>query len=73
MRRTLYSRVAFIMFKNLLSQWRDFSLVKAVGVDNKDSMYHVSKKKTLIFLFFDHYHKSPMHRYQLLKRVEPRL
>ena len=51
MRRTLYSRVAFIMFKNLLSQWRDFSLVKAVGVDNKDSMYHVSKKKLSSFLF----------------------
>lgn len=45
MRRMLYSRVAFIMFKTLLSQWQDFSLVKAVGVDNKGVMCHVSKKK----------------------------
>ena len=41
MRRTLYSRVAFIMFKSLLSQWRDCLLPKAVGVD-KDIMCHVS-------------------------------
>ena len=49
MRRTLYFRVAFIMFKSLLSQWRDCSLLKAVGVD-KGSMCHVSKK--FIFFFF---------------------
>jgi hypothetical protein len=41
MRRTLYSRVAFTMFKSLLSLWQDCSLLKAVEVD-KDLMCHVS-------------------------------
>ena len=59
MRRTLYSRVAFIMFKNLLSQWRDCLLLKAVGVD-KGLMCHVSKKRNYlnILFYFDHYHTS---------------
>ena len=52
MRRMLYSRVAFIMFKILLSQWRDCSLQKAVevGVD-KGLMCHVSKKSTFFLVF----------------------
>lgn len=51
MRKMLYSRVAFIMFKTLLSQWLDCLLLKAAGVD-KGLMFHVSKKKLCLFFFF---------------------
>jgi hypothetical protein len=48
MRRTLYFRVVFIMFKNLLSRWQDCSLLKVVRVD-KGVICHVSDRMRPFF------------------------
>ena len=52
MRRMLYSRVVLIIFKNLLSQWRDYSLLKVMGVD--EAFSHVCNFYSCKFWFGPH-------------------
>ena len=74
MQRTLCFRVVSIMFKNLLSQWRNCLLLRAVKVD-RGSMCHVSEKTMFSFLFFFnlyHSHQLPVHPYQLSNKADLR-